>query len=57
MVHTGIWMFGQFKDADFDWDIQVEAGNSQKATHFLQMVWRYQKTQSMRKPHINLLVL
>lgn len=34
MVHTGIWMFGQFKDADFDWDIQVEAGNSQKATHF-----------------------
>ncbi|MBR8697000.1 MULTISPECIES: ABC transporter substrate-binding protein [Enterococcus] len=34
MVHTGIWMFGQFKDADFDWDIQVEAGNTQKATHF-----------------------
>lgn len=34
MVHTGIWMFDQFKDADFDWDIQVEAGNTQKATHF-----------------------
>jgi len=34
MVHTGIWMFGQFQDADFDWDIQVEAGNTQQATHF-----------------------
>lgn len=34
MVHTGIWMFGQFQDADFDWDIQVEAGNTEKATHF-----------------------
>lgn len=34
MVHTGIWMFSQFKDADFNWDIQVEAGNTQKATHF-----------------------
>ncbi|MFP3155963.1 sugar ABC transporter substrate-binding protein [Lachnospiraceae bacterium ZAX-1] len=34
MVHTGIWMFGQFKDAPFDWDIQVEAGNTQNATHF-----------------------
>lgn len=34
IVHTGIWMFGQFKDAPFDWDIQVEAGNTQKATHF-----------------------
>lgn len=34
MLHTGIWMFGMFKDADFDWDIQVEAGNKNKATHF-----------------------
>ncbi|EGO7906759.1 sugar ABC transporter substrate-binding protein [Enterococcus faecalis] len=34
MVHTGIWMFSQFKEADFDWDIQVEAGNVEKATHF-----------------------
>ncbi|OJG72846.1 hypothetical protein RV11_GL002420 [Enterococcus phoeniculicola] len=34
MVHTGIWMFGQFKEADFDWDVQIEAGNTQKATHF-----------------------
>lgn len=34
MVHTGIWMFDQFKDADFEWDIQVEAGNVEKATHF-----------------------
>lgn len=34
MVHTGIWMFDQFKDADFEWDIQVEAGNTEKATHF-----------------------
>lgn len=34
MVHTGIWMFSTFNDADFDWDIQVEAGNTQKAAHF-----------------------
>ncbi|MDR2538344.1 MAG: sugar ABC transporter substrate-binding protein [Bifidobacteriaceae bacterium] len=34
MVHTGIWMFGSFKDAPFQWDIQVEAGNTNKATHF-----------------------
>jgi multiple sugar transport system substrate-binding protein len=34
IVHTGIWMFGAFADAGFEWDIQVEAGNTQKATHF-----------------------
>jgi multiple sugar transport system substrate-binding protein len=34
IVHTGIWLFGAFEDADFEWDIQVEAGNTQKATHF-----------------------
>ncbi|MDR1567176.1 MAG: sugar ABC transporter substrate-binding protein [Streptococcaceae bacterium] len=34
IVHTGIWMFGTFKDAPFKWDIQVEAGNINKATHF-----------------------
>ncbi|MFZ5815044.1 MAG: ABC transporter substrate-binding protein [Bacillota bacterium] len=34
MLHTGIWMFGAFKDAPFPWDIQVEPGNTQKAHHF-----------------------
>jgi multiple sugar transport system substrate-binding protein len=34
MVHTGIWFFDAFTDAPFEWDIQVEAGNTQKATHF-----------------------
>lgn len=34
MVHTGIWMFGLFKEAPFKWDIAVEAGNVEKATHF-----------------------
>lgn len=34
MVHTGIWMFGNFAETDFEWDIVVEAGNTQKATHF-----------------------
>ncbi|MDR3242301.1 MAG: sugar ABC transporter substrate-binding protein [Lactobacillaceae bacterium] len=34
MVHTGIWMFESFKKANFNWDIAVEAGNTQKATHF-----------------------
>ncbi|MEQ6390880.1 sugar ABC transporter substrate-binding protein [Bacillaceae bacterium S4-13-58] len=34
ILHTGIWMFGSFKDAPFNWDIQLEAGNTQKAHHF-----------------------
>lgn len=34
ILHTGIWMFDQFKDVPFKWDIQLEAGNSQKAHHF-----------------------
>lgn len=31
---TGIWMFAAFKDAPFKWDIQVEPGLKQQATHF-----------------------
>ncbi|HAL61222.1 MAG TPA: sugar ABC transporter substrate-binding protein [Chloroflexi bacterium] len=31
---TGIWMFAAFEDAPFEWDIQVEPGMAQKATHF-----------------------
>lgn len=31
---TGIWMFAAFKDAPFNWDIQVEPGMKQPATHF-----------------------
>lgn len=31
---TGIWMFSAFKDAPFAWDIQVEPGVKQQATHF-----------------------
>lgn len=34
ILHTGIWMFDQFKDLPFKWDIQLEAGNKQKAHHF-----------------------
>lgn len=35
MIVTGIWCFNTFKDAcDFNWDIAVEPGNTQKATHF-----------------------
>lgn len=34
ILHTGIWMFGQFQDVPFKWDIQLEAGNKQKAHHF-----------------------
>ncbi|MCF7944455.1 MAG: sugar ABC transporter substrate-binding protein [Spirochaetia bacterium] len=34
MLVSGIWMFETFKDADFDWDIAVEPGISEKATHF-----------------------
>lgn len=31
---TGIWMFAAFADAPFEWDIQVEPGMEQQATHF-----------------------
>lgn len=31
MMHTGIWMFGAFADASFNWDISVEPGNKTNA--------------------------
>jgi multiple sugar transport system substrate-binding protein len=31
---TGIWMFAAFEDAPFEWDIQVEPGLAEHATHF-----------------------
>lgn len=35
MIPTGIWAFSEFTDAcSFDWDICVEPGATQKATHF-----------------------
>jgi multiple sugar transport system substrate-binding protein len=34
MLTTGIWMFSAFADAPFNWDIAVEPGNTQKASHF-----------------------
>lgn len=35
MIPTGTWCFNTFKDAcDFNWDICVEPGETQKATHF-----------------------
>jgi multiple sugar transport system substrate-binding protein len=34
MITTGIWMFSAFEAAPFAWDVQVEPGNAQKATHF-----------------------
>lgn len=34
MLVSGIWMFGAFGEAEFNWDIEVEPGMSTKATHF-----------------------
>lgn len=34
MLRTGIWNFGRFNDAPFEWDIALEPGNTQKAHHF-----------------------
>ena len=35
MIPTGIWAFQTFTDnCDFEWDIVVEPGSTQKATHF-----------------------
>jgi multiple sugar transport system substrate-binding protein len=32
MLHTGIWMFGAFADASFNWDIVQEPGNKTNAS-------------------------
>ncbi len=35
MITSGIWMFSSFEtDADFDWDVVVEPGNTQGGSHF-----------------------
>lgn len=35
MIVTGIWMFDKFiNEATFDWDVAVEPGGVEKATHF-----------------------
>ena len=35
MIVTGIWAFPEYtSNCDFDWDIVVEPGHTQKATHF-----------------------
>lgn len=33
MWHTGIWMFSSMQDVPFDWDIVVEPGLTQQASH------------------------
>lgn len=32
MLHTGIWTFGSLADAEFEWDIVVEPGDTTKAS-------------------------
>lgn len=34
LLTTGIWMFGAFADAPFEWDVVVEPGNTQGGSHF-----------------------
>lgn len=34
MLTTGIWMFGAFAEAPFEWDVVVEPGNTQGGSHF-----------------------
>lgn len=34
MLVTGIWMFGAFQDATFNWDVQIEPSINQHAHHF-----------------------
>jgi multiple sugar transport system substrate-binding protein len=34
MLTTGIWMFGAFADLPFAWDIAIEPGMTQDASHF-----------------------
>jgi multiple sugar transport system substrate-binding protein len=34
MLHTGIWMFDSFKDANFEWDVVVEPKGAQNGNFF-----------------------
>lgn len=34
MIVTGIWMFGAFEAAPFNWDVQLEPASNQHAHHF-----------------------
>lgn len=34
MLVTGIWMFGAFQDAPFNWNVEIEPAINQKAHHF-----------------------
>ncbi|MBN4059516.1 sugar ABC transporter substrate-binding protein [Acidimicrobium ferrooxidans] len=34
LLTSGIWMFDAFAEADFDWDIVVEPGNTSGGSHF-----------------------
>ena len=34
MLTTGIWMFSAFQDLPFNWDIAVEPGSAEDASHF-----------------------
>ena len=34
MLVTGIWMFGAFAEADFNWDVEIEPAMNQHAHHF-----------------------
>ncbi|GAB4522129.1 MAG: sugar ABC transporter substrate-binding protein [Anaerolineae bacterium] len=34
MLVTGIWMFGAFEEAPFNWDVQIEPAINQNAHHF-----------------------
>ena len=34
MWHNGIWQFAGMADAPFEWDVVVEPGNTQDASHF-----------------------
>ncbi|MDX1993596.1 MAG: sugar ABC transporter substrate-binding protein [bacterium] len=34
MLVTGIWMFGAFEEAPFNWDVQIEPALNQHAHHF-----------------------
>ncbi|MBZ0279799.1 MAG: sugar ABC transporter substrate-binding protein [Anaerolineae bacterium] len=34
MIVTGIWMFGAFQDAPFNWDVEIEPVINQHAHHF-----------------------
>ena len=55
MLVTGIWAFNDFTtNCTFDWDVAIEPGNTQKASHFFSNAYVVSSTSSHKSEAIKL---